>query len=204
MPPSPWGLTQGPTGSPTSRPSCRLVADPALQAIRLSGIDLCVGLFIIEGRQQRHATFEALHGHHDVETFLDALRTTVDNPASCSSFRCYSNPFEVRTAKSVLEWVSDPGISLTMPLQQASSTWRSSAMPGRFKNQSAVLCAVFRTKPWRRNAPLTFWCPKSTAQHKPRGKRSKYTRAAFFLCFFWVRVCVLSFFPPFPQVFPFF
>lgn len=56
-------------------PSCSLVPDPALEAIRLSSIDLCVGLFIIEGRQQRHATFEALHGHHDVETFLDVLRT---------------------------------------------------------------------------------------------------------------------------------
>mmetsp|Transcript_31638 Transcript_31638/g.50930 ORF Transcript_31638/g.50930 Transcript_31638/m.50930 type:complete len:202 (-) Transcript_31638:735-1340(-) len=48
----------------------RLVPDPALEAICLSSIDLCVGLFIIEGRQQRHATFEALHGHHDVEAFV--------------------------------------------------------------------------------------------------------------------------------------
>lgn len=75
----PWSPQQFPTSETELirvDPSCRLVPDPALEAIRLSSIDLCVGLFIIEGRQQRHATFEALHGHHDVETFLDVLRTT--------------------------------------------------------------------------------------------------------------------------------
>lgn len=132
-------------------PSCSLVPDPALEAIRLSSIDLCVGLFIIEGRQQRHATFEALHGHHDVETFLDVLRTPrVFLLYSATSEKPFRGKNFVRTAKRCKE-CGFRSRNVTKAAA-ASSTWRSSEMPGRFKNQSAVLCAVFRTKP-RQNAP---------------------------------------------------
>ena len=57
--------------SASYQPSHWLVSHPALEAVLLSSINLGVRLLIGKGRQQWHATLEALHGHDHVETLLD-------------------------------------------------------------------------------------------------------------------------------------
>lgn len=57
------------TADPPRAPR-RFEAHPSLEAVDLPRVDLCDGLLVLEGWEQRHAPFEALHGDDHIKMLL--------------------------------------------------------------------------------------------------------------------------------------